>query len=119
MPRGRPRKDAKTASESSTDNLTTVTASNSEDNIMTDNAMGPTLFQRDENGLLKNVQYIFNEDGSVNWRAMIKDEQLFPNRSWFGTRKLDVPKSIDGLKDHQLNFTFTVKRQMVVGTLIL
>jgi len=33
---------------------------------------------------------------------MIKEEYLFPNKSWFELRKKDVPKSIDGLKDHQL-----------------
>ena len=67
-----------------------------------DNSVGPKLFQRDENGLLKNVQYTFNEDGSVNWRSMIREEYLFPNKSWFELRKKDVPKSIEGLKDHQL-----------------
>lgn len=66
------------------------------------NSAGPDLFQRDNNGLLKNIQYVFNEDGSVNWRAMIKDEHLFPNKSWFELRKKDVPRSIQGLADHQL-----------------
>ena len=46
-----------------------------------DNSFGPKHYQRDEHGLLKNVQYVFNEDGSVNWRAMIKEEHLFPNKS--------------------------------------
>ena len=67
-----------------------------------DNSSGPNLFQRDEHGLLKNIKYDFNEDGSVNWRSMIKEEYLFPNKSWFDLRKKDVPKSIEGLKDHQL-----------------
>lgn len=67
-----------------------------------DNSEGPATFQRDEHGLLKNIQYIFNEDGSVNWRAMIKDEHLFPNKSWFQLRKKDMPRSIEGLADHQL-----------------
>lgn len=67
-----------------------------------DNSSGPDLYSRDENGLLKNIQYTFNEDGSVNWRSMIKDEHLFPNKSWFDLRKKDVPRSIEGLKDHQL-----------------
>jgi len=67
-----------------------------------DNSSGPSSFSRDENGLLKNIQYEFNEDGSVNWRAMIKDEYLFPNKSWFDLRKKDCPRSIDGLADHQL-----------------
>ena len=66
------------------------------------NTEGPKLFVRDENGLLANVDYNFNEDGSVNWRAMIKDEYLFPNKSWFNLRKKDMPRSIEGLADHQL-----------------
>jgi hypothetical protein len=67
-----------------------------------DNSTGPALYSRDGNGLLENIEYIFNEDGSVNWRSMIKDEHLFPNRSWFELRKKDTPRTIDGLKDHQL-----------------
>jgi hypothetical protein len=67
-----------------------------------DNSSGPLLFKRDENGLLINNQYEFNEDGSVNWRAMIREEYLFPNKSWFDLRKKDMPRSITGLQDHQL-----------------
>lgn len=59
-------------------------------------------FSRDENGLLENINYKFNEDGSINWRAMVKDDHLFPNRSWFDSRKKTCPKTIDGLEDHQL-----------------
>jgi len=67
-----------------------------------DNSPGPSLFSRDSNGLLENIQYVFNEDGSVNWRAMIKDEHLFPNRGWFEGRGKDVPPNAEGLRDHQL-----------------
>ena len=67
-----------------------------------DNSYGPLSFQRDEGGLLCNMQYTFNEDGSVDWRSMIRDEYLFPNKSWFELRKKDMPRSIDGLADHQL-----------------
>lgn len=63
---------------------------------------GPGKFKRNAFGLLSDVDYDFAEDGSVNWRSMIKDEHLFPNRSWFDLRKKDMPRSIDGLKDHQL-----------------
>lgn len=59
-------------------------------------------FQRDDRGLIKDYNYNFSEDGSVNWRAMVKDEFLFPNKSWFELRKKPMPKSIDGLEDHQL-----------------
>jgi len=66
------------------------------------NSLGPTLYSRDENGLLENISYHFNEDGSINWRAMVKDEHLFPNRSWFEGRNKDCPRSIEGLADYQL-----------------
>ena len=66
------------------------------------NSVGPNLFSRDENGLLKNVEYPFNEDGSVNWRGLVKEEHLFPNKSWFQMRGKDTPRSIEGLADHQL-----------------
>ena len=67
-----------------------------------DNSFGPDNFQRDAHGLLKNVKYIFNEDGSINWRAMVKEEHLFPNKAWFERFNKPMPKVIDGLKDHQL-----------------
>lgn len=73
-----------------------------DEELKVDNSIGPALYQRDENGLLKNVQYVFNDDGSVNWRAMIKEEHLFPNKSWFESRGKDCPRSIEGLEDHQL-----------------
>lgn len=63
---------------------------------------GPDVYQRDEHSLLKNVDYIFNEDGSVDWRSMIKPEFLYPNKGWFDTRNQSVPTSTEGLKDNQL-----------------
>jgi hypothetical protein len=81
---------------------TSVDSSVTVSDVKIDNSLGPSLFSRDENGLLKNIQYHFNEDGSVNWRSMIREEYLFPNKSWFELRKKDVPRSIEGLKDHQL-----------------
>ena len=65
-------------------------------------ADGPGRFKRNSFGLLDNVDYTFADDGSVNWRSMIKDEHLFPNKSWFDMRRKDVPRTIDGLGDHQL-----------------
>jgi hypothetical protein len=59
-------------------------------------------YSRDKLGLLTSVDYIFNEDGSVNWRAMIKPEFLYPNKDWFEVRKLEMPTSIEGLEDKQL-----------------
>jgi len=64
--------------------------------------MNPSNYKRNELGLIEGVEYKFNEDGSINWRAMIKPEHLYPNKDWFETRKLQVPDSIEGLSDHQL-----------------
>lgn len=40
----------------------------------------PIIRKRNEYGLLENVNYIFKEDGRVNWKSMIKDEFLVFNR---------------------------------------
>ncbi len=63
---------------------------------------GPDVYKRNEHGLLENVNYTFNEDGSVNWRAMIKPEFLYPNKDWFSVRGQEAPNSIEGLEDRQL-----------------
>jgi hypothetical protein len=62
----------------------------------------PEKFKRNEHGLLESVDYVFNKDGSVNWRAMIPLEHLYPNKDWFERRKMPVPDSIEGLDDGQL-----------------
>lgn len=53
-------------------------------------------------GLIEGIDYKTNEDGSINWRAMVKPEYLFPNRGWFEARKQQMPTSIEGLNDSQL-----------------
>ena len=63
---------------------------------------GPDVYKRNGHGLLENVEYIFNEDGSVNWRAMIKEEFLYPNKGWFDSRNQPVPTSPEDLEDKQL-----------------
>lgn len=63
---------------------------------------GPDLYKRNNYGLLENVDYHFNDDGSVDWRSMIKPEFLYPNKGWFDMRNQEMPNSIDGLKDNQL-----------------
>jgi len=67
-----------------------------------DNSVGPASFKRDEHGLLENTQYVFKDDGSVDWRAMVKSEHLFPNKGWFQQRKQEAPTSSEGLRDDQL-----------------
>ena len=63
---------------------------------------GPDLWRRNDDGLLESVDYEFNKDGSVNWRAMISPEHLYPNKDHFEMRKMPVPDSIEGLEDNQL-----------------
>ena len=60
----------------------------------------PTV--RDERGLLNGVNYIFNKDGTVNWRAMVNPAHLYPNKDWFNRRNQAVPETADGLRDEQL-----------------
>ena len=59
-------------------------------------------YSRDEYGLLVGCDYIFNEDGSISWREMVKPEFLYPNKGWFEIRQKEAPKSIEGLTDKQL-----------------
>jgi len=60
----------------------------------------PFKFKRNEYGLLTHVDYVFNEDGTVNWRKMVSPEYLSVNKDRFKGR--DVPQSIDGLEDKDL-----------------
>ena len=54
------------------------------------------VIKRDENGLIPEIDYTFNEDGLINWRKMAKTEYLVPNRQ--KTSQTDVSK----LKDSEL-----------------
>ena len=53
--------------------------------------------ERDENGLLSNTDYIFTDDGLIDWRKMIKAEYLVANKD-SSKGETDVTK----LKDWQL-----------------
>lgn len=57
--------------------------------------MPPNIITRNRYGLLenKNINYIYNEDGSINWRKMVKTEYLVPNRQ--KTQETDVSKLED------------------------
>lgn len=61
-------------------------------------------FKRDTYGLLECVDYIFNSDSTINWRAMINKEHLVPNRDAFKNQKDVNLKEIDvsALPDNQL-----------------
>jgi hypothetical protein len=61
-------------------------------------------FKRDVNGLLECVDYTFNQDNTINWRAMINKEYLVPNRDSFKNQKDTNLKEVDvsTLADNQL-----------------
>ena len=51
---------------------------------------------RNEDGLINGVDYLFTEDGLIDWRKMVKPGHLVPNKD--RTSETDVTK----LKDYQL-----------------
>lgn len=60
------------------------------------------LFQRDEKGLLKNVNYVFKDDGTVDWKLMIPEKYIAVNSEYFEKRQMQVPDSPVGLDDKQV-----------------
>ena len=58
-------------------------------------AVPPKLFTRNEYGLLHEpfTPYVFNEDGTVNWRKMIRPEFLVANKQ--KTQETDITKLED------------------------
>ena len=58
--------------------------------------MNKNKFKRDDDGLLQDVDYVYDEGGFVNWRKMIKSDYLVANKD--RTSQTDVNK----LKDHQV-----------------
>lgn len=55
----------------------------------------PKIFRRNKYGLIENesINYIYNEDATINWRKMVKQEYLVPNRQ--KTQETDVSKLED------------------------
>lgn len=55
----------------------------------------PNIITRNKYGLLENsnINYIYNDDGTINWRKMVKIEYLVPNRQ--KTQETDVSKLED------------------------
>lgn len=49
--------------------------------------------ERDENGLIKGIDYSFDENGMINWRKMIKSDYLVPNSD--KTSETDISKLED------------------------
>lgn len=55
----------------------------------------PNIITRNKYGLLENasINYIYHDDGTINWRKMVKTEYLVPNRQ--KTQETDVSKLED------------------------
>ena len=51
---------------------------------------------RDKDGLIKDHEYIFTDEGQIDWRKMVKTEYLVANKD--RTKETDVTK----LNDNQL-----------------
>jgi hypothetical protein len=67
-----------------------------------DFATPPISWQRNQYGLLSHIKYKWNEDGSINWRGLVKTEYLVPNRQNFEKRSEPVPASIESVEDKDL-----------------
>ena len=52
-----------------------------------------TVLKRSVGGLIDDVDYVFNDDNTINWRAMIKADHLAPDRN--KTSETDVTKLPD------------------------
>jgi hypothetical protein len=67
----------------------------SEQKTETPQVVPPNLITRNQYGLIedKSLNYVFNDDGTINWRKMVKIEHLVPNRQ--KTQETDVSKLQD------------------------
>lgn len=63
---------------------------------------GPEKLRRNQYGLVENIDYVYEDTGHVNWKAMINPKFLYPNKAWFERNNKPIPDSIDGLQDHQI-----------------
>ena len=68
-------------------------------------------FSRDENGFLNGVEYIFNTDCTINWRAMIKPEHLVPNRDSFKDSNINLKEIRCEGYDPDEKSTHVIKRR--------
>ena len=64
----------------------------------------PIKFQRNEYGLICNrdIKYIYNPDGTIDWRKMVNPKFLVANKQIFERKGKSVPPSIEGLDDREL-----------------
>jgi hypothetical protein len=70
----------------------------------TSSCIPPKIFKRNEHGLLcsDSIKYVYNEDGTIDWRKMVKPEFLVPHKQVFERTGKPVPTEIEGLSDKEL-----------------
>ena len=83
----------------------------------------PKTVKRNEHGLLEGIKYTYQSDGLIDWRKMVKNEHIVPNRD--NTSETDVTKLKDkdliillaGLKDvAQMRGIKSVKYDIVTAS---
>ena len=83
----------------------------------------PKTIKRNEHGLLEGIKYSYQDDGLIDWRKMVKNEHIVPNRD--NTSETDVTKLKDkdliillaGLKDvAQMRGIKSVKYDIVTAS---
>ena len=83
----------------------------------------PKTIKRNEHGLLEGIKYSYQDDGLIDWRKMVKNEHIVPNRD--NTSETDVAKLKDkdliillaGLKDvAQMRGIKSVKYDIVTAS---
>ena len=67
----------------------------------------PKIFSRNEHGLIDDdsIKYLFTGEGLIDWRKMVKQEYLVPNRQ--KTSTIDVTK----LEDKDLRTSYPLAPQ--------
>lgn len=59
-------------------------------------------FVRNDHGLLNNLIYKYNDDGTINWKSMVKPEFLVPNKDKFPASTDFASIDVTQLEDSQL-----------------
>jgi len=62
----------------------------------------PKQIVHNEKGRFENIDYKYDEFGFIDWKKTIPEKFLFVNQEWFIHFKKDIPKTIEGLEDHQI-----------------
>lgn len=70
---------------------------------MSDVSVSPLPLERDSNGLIKGINYIFKDDTrKVDWFAMIPKQYFVPNKIKFEKRGEPIPNSIENLDNQDI-----------------